>query len=289
MSALSGFNQRFLYALEKTHKNVFIGFGIFFLVLVGCIDYFVPPEIYLSIFYLLPIYSLTWFVGRKAGIVAALLSAIASSVTHLINEDINSFLLTIGFWNSCFNLTLFLILSTLIFEIHHFIEEEQKQARIDKVTGLANKRLFFELAHLEIKKSNRYRHPLTVIYMDIDDFKNINELLGRTIGDKLLKTVAETIKSKIRETDIIGRIGDDEFSILLPGSGYEPAQIVICRVQAELVKVMNRNDWGVTFSIGAVTFLSPPKSVEEMLQPADRLMYLVKNEGKNHLKHKIST
>ncbi|HEY9729638.1 MAG TPA: GGDEF domain-containing protein [Chroococcales cyanobacterium] len=288
MSALSDFNQRFLYALEKTHKSVFIGLGIFFLILIGCIDYFVPPEIYLSIFYLLPIYSLTWFVGRKAGIIAALLSAIASSLTHLINEDRDSFILIIGFWNSCFNLSLFIILSTLFFELHHFIEEEQKQARIDKVTGLANKRLFFELAHLEIKKSHRYRHPLTIIYMDIDDFKKINEMLGRTIGDKLLKTVAETIKSNIRETDIIGRIGDDEFSILLPGSGYEPAQIVIFRVQSELLKVMQKNNWAINFSLGAVTFLSPPKSVEEMLQPADRLMYLVKNEGKNHLKHRTS-
>lgn len=286
MSALSGFNQRFLYALEKIHKNVFIGLGVFLLVLIGYIDYCVPPEIYLSFFYLLPIYSLTWFVGRKAGIVAALVSAIASSATHLINEDANPFFLMIFFCNSCLNLSLFIILSTLIFEFHHFREEEKKQARIDKVTGLANKRLFFELAHLEIKKSNRYRHPLTVIYMDVDDFKKINDLLGRTIGDQLLKTVAETIKSNIRETDIIGRIGDDDFSILLPGSGYEPAQIVISRVQSELLKVMHKNDWQITFSIGAVTFISPPKSVEEMLQPADRLMYLVKNEGKNHLKHK---
>jgi diguanylate cyclase (GGDEF)-like protein len=288
MNALSGFNQRFLYALEKTHKNVFLGLGIFFLVLISCIDYFVPPEIYLSFFYLLPIYSLTWFVGRKAGILAAVISAIANSVTHLINENANPFFLIIGFWNSCLNLSLFLILSTLIFEVNHFIEEERQQARIDKVTGLANKRLFFELSHLEIKKSNRYRHPLTVIYIDIDDFTKINALSGRTVGDKVLKVVAETIKNSIRETDIIGRIGDDEFSIVLPGSGYEPAQIVICRVQNELLKVMQINNWAITFSIGAVTFINPPKSVEEMLQPADRLMYLVKNEGKNHLKHKTS-
>jgi diguanylate cyclase (GGDEF)-like protein len=288
MSALSGFNQRFLYALEKTHKNVFIGLGVFFLLLISYIDYFVPPEIYLSFFYLLPIYSLTWFVGRRAGILAASLSAIASSVTHLTNKDTDSFFFIISFWNSCFNLSLFIILSTLIFELHHFIEEDRQQARIDKVTGLANKRLFFELSHLEIKKSNRYRHPLTAIYIDIDDFKKINAFSGRTVGDKVLKAVAETIKNNIRETDIIGRIGDDEFSIVLPGSGYEPAQIVICRVQNELLKVMQRNNWAITFSIGAVTFLSPPTSVEEMLQPADRLMYLVKNEGKNHLKHKTS-
>ena len=216
-----------------------------------------------------------------------ILSACTESLVNFPKVSLGSMPLTL-YWNSTVQIFWYLLISYLFYQLRSSLNREQELARIDDKTGVANKRLFLELSRLEIKKANRYRHPLTVVYMDIDDFEKINRELSYSIGDKILQVAAETMRTHLRETDIIARIGGDEFIILLPGNGYESAQAVIYRVQKELLIIMQNNDWPVTFSIGAVTFINPPKSVEEMIHCADRLMYLVKNNGKNQLKHKAS-
>jgi diguanylate cyclase (GGDEF)-like protein len=271
---------------ENKHRIVPIGWGIFLLLLFGYIDYKVTPETSLSIFYLFPVSLLTWFTDKKVGVMASLLSALAWFFIHYPSsymENENSIL--VYSWNAVVMFSFLFIVSYLLIELRTAKERERESARLDPTTGIANKRLFFELARLEVKKVERYRHPLTVVYMDVDDFRKINDTLGRRVGDKLLQTVAETIKTTIRETDIIARMGGDDFVILLPGSGYEPANIVIRRVHKELLHSMQENDWSTTFSIGAATFINPPKSVDDMIQRADHLMYLAKNNGKNQLKH----
>ena len=272
---------------ENNHKIVSATWGAILFALMGGIDSLVIPEISLSFFYLLPISFVTWFVKKEAGIITAFASAVIIFSLNNTHQPNGSALLD-SYWESTVILMFFLTVCYLVFELRAAKEREKEIARIDHVTGLANKRLFFELARLEVKKSIRYRHPLTVIYIDIDDFTSIYDKLGQSIGNKLLQIVAETLKDSIRETDIMGRIGSDEFVILLPGSGHEPAQIVANRVQRQLREAMETHKWSVTFSIGAVTFINPPNSVDAMIQRADHLMYLVKNNGKNQLKHIVS-
>jgi diguanylate cyclase (GGDEF)-like protein len=280
------FPQRINNYFKYNHKRVALIWGSSLLLVIFYIDYQVAPWISLSIFHLLPVALITWFVSKEAGFVTCGLSAIAELITHLNNKQPEiSFL--VPYWNAVVKLMLFLFVSYLLSELHRTLELEKELARTDYTTGIANKRLFFELALLEIKKAHRYRHPLTVVYIDVDDFKDINDTWGHSVGDKFLKISAEAIKNNIRETDIIARIGGDEFVILLPGSGYDTAQIVINRVKKQLLLAI-KHQWNATFSIGAVTFINPPNSVDEMLQKADHLMYLVKNNGKNQLKHKTS-
>ncbi|MCA1992388.1 MAG: GGDEF domain-containing protein [Coleofasciculus sp. S288] len=270
--------------LEKSPKNVPITLSGFFLILISCIDYLVSPEIVLSVFYLLPISLNAWFVSQKAGFFTAVLSAIAYFLTNLNLDQKESYLL-IHVWNTGIWLIFFSIISYLLVKLRRVMHQAQEAARIDSLTGIANRRLFFELARLELKKSHRYRHPLTIIQIDIDDFQLFQNSRVYRAGEKLLKTVAGTLKNYLRETDIIARIGDDEFVILLPGSGYEPARVVINRVQDKLLESLQNNSWSITFSISAVTFINPPNSVDVMLQRTDHLMYLVKNNGEDALKH----
>lgn len=271
----------------KYHKFFSALCGILSLILIGYVDYQIAPEIALSIFYLLPIAVMTWFISRQAGLVTCLLSAIAAFLSNPLSQNTpNSSL--VSYWNATIVFTFFLTISYLLAQLRRVLEQSQELARIDATTGIPNKRLFLELADLELKKSHRYRHPLTVISIDVDDFKVINETKGQNIGDQLLQNVASTLINNLRETDILARIGGDEFILLLPGSGYEPAQIVIYRIQQELMDVMQENEWPVTFSIGAVTFIDPPTSVEVMIQYAHRLMYFVKRNGKNSLNHQTS-
>ncbi|NEQ25807.1 MAG: diguanylate cyclase [Microcoleus sp. SIO2G3] len=275
---------------ENNHKIVSATWGVILFALIGGIDSLVIPEISLSFFYLLPITFVTWFVKKEAGIISAFASVVIifvlnNNYSSYQNDSHNSFN---SYWENAVSLMFFLTVCFLVFELRAAKEREKEIARIDHITGLANKRLFFELARLEIKKSIRYRHPLTVISIDIDDFTSIYDKSGKSVGNKLLQIIAETLKDSIRETDIMGRVGSDEFVILLPGSGHEPAQIVANRVQRQLCEAMETHQWSITFSIGAITFINPPNSVDAMMQRADHLMYLVKNNGKNQLKHIVS-
>ena len=268
-------------------KLFFIGAGLLLVLCISVIDARIPPEISLSIFYLIPVAITTWYAGEAAGIFVSLICAIAWSIANEFYGISHPESGLIPYWNTAVRLGFFLTLTYLLSELRSALEREKKLARTDYTTGVANRRLFYELTHLEIKRACRYGHPLSVAFIDIDNFKEVNDKLGHKIGDKVLKAVARTIADNIRETDLIARMGGDEFALLLPGTGYEPSQIVFERVQKQLSEIMRSQQWPVTFSIGAITFMSSPKTVDEMIEKTDYLMYGVKNNGKNRIEHKI--
>jgi diguanylate cyclase (GGDEF)-like protein len=131
----------------------------------------------------------------------------------------------------------------------------------------------------------RYKTPLTVAFVDVDNFKVINDRFGHVTGDKILGIIASTIQRHLRKTDIVARVGGDEFATLLPDVGEEAAKIVVPKMQRKLLDEMWLNNWPVTFSIGVVTCVTPPNSVDEILNMADKLMYSVKNSGKNDIQY----
>lgn len=262
---------------------VFIS-AIFLGLIVGYLDFVAPPALAFSAFYLIPIVQNTWFVGAGAGFFTAIASAIA---TYLANPSgkVSGLPPLFSYWNAGEDLIVFATVVYLLSRIKDLADREKKLARTDFTTGVANSRLFFEFADLEIKRASRFKYHFTIAYIDIDNFKKINETLGYRMGDELLKEVAETLKATLRMTDIIARLGGDEFAILLSETGYEPAKIVLNRVHNKLLEAMKFRKWAVTFSIGAATFIQPPNSVEEMIERADNLMYFVKHNGKNMVKH----
>jgi diguanylate cyclase (GGDEF)-like protein len=141
---------------------------------------------------------------------------------------------------------------------------------------------------MEINRARRYEHPLTVAYIDLDNFKTINDRFGHSMGDNLLRLVADTIKNNIRLIDTVVRMGGDEFAILLPETGPEAAKAITRKIQKINLELMQKNGWPVTFSIGVVTFISPPSTVDEILKRSDNLMYSAKNNGKNTIKYEVS-
>jgi diguanylate cyclase (GGDEF)-like protein len=164
---------------------------------------------------------------------------------------------------------------------------EKNLARKDMLTGAANRRLFFELAEVEIRRSRRYKHPFTLAYIDLDNFKKVNDTQGHNAGDNVLKVVVETIRKNIREIDLISRLSGDEFVILLPETNLSQAKVVIERTQKGLLFAMQKNSWPVTFSIGVITFEKVPSTADEMVKVADNLMYEVKKSGKNNIRYDV--
>lgn len=140
---------------------------------------------------------------------------------------------------------------------------------------------------MEIERSQRYGHPITLVYIDLDNFKMVNDQWGHRTGDQVLMVTVECIIKELRKTDIVARLGGDEFAILLPETDAEASRIVTSKLQRSLLDEMLQNQWPVTFSIGVVTFMDIPDSDDKVIQIADELMYTVKNDGKNGISYSV--
>jgi diguanylate cyclase (GGDEF)-like protein len=168
-------------------------------------------------------------------------------------------------------------------QLRKALEKEKELARLDTLTGLANRRAFYEALEKERARTHRYGRPLTVAYLDVDDFKRINDSQGHAVGDMVLVTMAQTLRENLRVNDVVARLGGDEFAILLPETDVAAAEVVVRKIQDLLGKEMAAYGWPITFSIGVANFLDPPESLEMMIRTADELMYMAKAAGKNHL------
>lgn len=181
----------------------------------------------------------------------------------------------------------FFVVSLILSGLRRALEHEKKMARLDSLTGVPNARYFIELIGNEIERSRRYKHPLTLAYIDCDLFKDVNDHFGHQTGDHLLRVMAQTLLRNIRGSDIIGRLGGDEFGILMPEIGETLVPQTLDRLHDRLKEAMTRGGWAVTFSMGVAIFLRAPDSVENLIKRADNLMYVAKNSGKDRIQYKV--
>jgi diguanylate cyclase (GGDEF)-like protein len=275
--------KRIFEILEDGHPIFWTAVGIGSIGLLGIIDTLTGNEITFSLFYMAPIVLVTWAVNQEAGLLMSLLSALTLLGAEIAAGQTYSSP-TIYVWNTLIRAVFYVIVTYLVAELHKARREEQLAARTDFVTGAANARYFHELLQMEMNRIHRYPHPITVVYIDIDNFKLVNDLFGHKIGDEVLRSIATELKVQLRRTDIVARVGGDEFALLLPSTHQPEAKVVISKVKTNLVETMKQSNWPVTFSMGAVTCVSPPHSPEQLLNMADELMYQVKNSTKNDVR-----
>jgi len=275
--------KRIFEILDDGHPIFWTAVGIGSIGLLGIIDTLTGNEITFSLFYMAPIVVVTWTVHQEAGLLMSMLSALTLLGAEVAAGQTYSSP-TIYVWNTLIRAVFYVIVTYLVAELHKARREEQLAARTDFVSGAANARYFHELLQMEINRIHRYPHPVTVVYIDIDNFKLVNDLFGHKIGDEVLRSIAIELKAQLRRTDIVARVGGDEFALLLPSTHQPEAKVVISKVQTNLVEMMKQRNWPVTFSMGAVTCVSPPHSPEQLLNMADELMYQVKNSTKNDVR-----
>jgi len=267
--------------LEGKPRALLAVFWLLQMAVVSLLDHQTGTELNFSVFYLLPISFAAWFLG----IWVAVLSAVASAALIVLLNTGGHLLPALA--NAGTNLVLFMIMVFILGEVQALYERERGLSRHDFLTALPNARAFYELLTQEKNRARRFGRPLTLAYIDLDNFKLMNDLYGHPEGDALLAAVAQTMQNSIRETDTIARLGGDEFVLLLPETGEEAARVVLTKLHSGLMQLMADNRWPVTFSIGAITFLNAPDSSEEMIQRADKLMYAVKQSGKNRIEQKV--
>jgi len=172
-----------------------------------------------------------------------------------------------------------------ITEQYQLLKKLQEYAEKDWLTGIWNRRKWMDLAKAEIRRAERHKRPLTIAYLDIDHFKLVNDSLGHEGGDMVLIHLVQNISSQLRENDIFGRIGGEEFVILFPELDKEKAQIVTQRLlRAVSEKEINfgKQNLSVTTSIGAIVWEGDKKvSLDELIQKADKALYMSKAAGRN--------
>jgi diguanylate cyclase (GGDEF)-like protein len=274
---------RILEAIENRSPVFGYIVGIASIGLLGAIDFLTGNEITFSLFYLVPIVLATWAVSQNGGLLMSFLSALALLVAELAAGQTYSHPL-IPFSNTLIRTLFYLVVTYLVSELKKAQREERRAARTDFISGAVNARYFHELLQMEIVRIRRYPHPITIVYMDIDNFKLVNDLFGHKIGDDVLRSIASELRSQLRSTDIIARVGGDEFALLLPSTRQPEAELVLSKVRPNLLEAMKRRNWPVTFSMGAVTCMAPPYSAEQLISMADELMYEVKNSTKNNIR-----
>jgi len=274
-----------LASLKQRSPLFWIMAGLIGVALVGVADFSTGRELAFSLFYLIPIVLVTWFSGRNLGLALSIVSALTWFAADALAGQVHP-LPMILYWNAFLRLSFFVLVTFLLTSLQT-LEREKELARLDDLTGAANRRSFFEAAQIELDRSQRYKRPFTFVFFDIDNLKPVNDQWGHRMGDQLLCAVARRAKLHLRKSDFLARLGGDEFIVLLPETGADAAQVAVSKLQRALLDEMRSHHWSVTFSIGALTCLDAHLTTDEMLMKADDLMYSVKKNGKNGIAYGI--
>jgi len=274
--------QRFVHSLMPSQA---LGLSAAWTAAIGVADHLTGYQVSLAIFYLVPVGLTTWYVGKWTGYGFALFCSAASLSADLAAGHLSTRPALMA-WNGLVHLGFFLVTARLLHALRGHLEFEQQLARTDTVTRVGNRLAFEERLEYSLKLAERTGRPLTLAYVDLDDFKSVNDAFGHDEGDRLLRLVAQTMRDALRAADSVARLGGDEFALLLPDTDGDGAQRVILKARQTLQDVFADEPCAITCSIGAVTFCEPLPNAVVALRRADELMYEVKGQGKNAVEFK---
>jgi diguanylate cyclase (GGDEF)-like protein len=256
--------------------------GVILVALIAGLDFVTGEELSLSILYMLPVAIVAWWGTRVLGIMTALLATVAWDELEILAGHERGHV-SIVVWNSVIRGSFLVVASLLLSALQASYRRESALARIDPLTGLANRRTFIEATSLEIERSRRTGRPFTLAYVDLDRFKEVNDRHGHPAGDAVLRAVAATMSGHARAPDLVGRIGGDELAILLPETDAREAERILASLRSSLLDAMARGEWPTTFSFGAVAFHDMPRGPEDALRMADDLVLDVKRGTKGEI------
>jgi diguanylate cyclase (GGDEF)-like protein len=273
----------FLENIEKQNKSFIIAIGYIIIGVLGIIDTLTGKELDFSLFYVIPILIVTWHTGLGPGIVFSLISALVWLLSDVLSGHVT--LLSIYAWNTLIRLGFFLTIAFLLSRLLTVLEHEREIAHKDYLTGALNSLFFYNVLQMEINRSLRYKNLFTIAYIDLDNIKTVNDEFGHATGDEVLCFVVNQIKNSLRKVDVVARLGGDEFALLMPETNQKSAQVVLSKLQHNILAGMQKNNWPVTLSIGVLTYIDTPPTANEAIKKVDDLMYSVKKSSKNNIKY----
>ena len=269
--------------IEKQNKSFIIAIGYIIIGVLGIIDTLTGKELDFSLFYVIPILIVTWHTGLGLGIVFSLISALVWLLSDVLSGNVT--LLSIYAWNTLTRLGFFLTIAFLLSRLLTVLEHEREIAHKDYLTGALNSLFFYNVLQMEINRCLRYKNFFTIAYIDLDNIKTVNDEFGHATGDEVLCFVVNQIKNSLRKVDVVARLGGDEFALLMPETNQKSAQVVLSKLQHNILAGMQKNNWPVTLSIGVLTCIDTPPTANEAIKKVDDLMYSVKKSSKNNIKY----
>ena len=272
---------RLLQRAERLPTEVALGVALALVAVVGITDFASGGNLAFSPFYLIGVFIASTTDSRIGRVGIAVAAALAWVGSDVLNRSEGYSHLLVPVWNTTARFIVFWLVGLLTFSLRKLLLHERLVSRTDGLTALANGRAFFEVSRTALARQRRSRQPLTLAYLDVDNFKAINDTLGHEAGDEVLRGVADTLAARIRESDFAARLGGDEFAVLLPDTDLDGAQRVLEDVRNALSDLAAREEWPVSFSIGSATWVDAASDVEDMVRRADDLMYEVKRAGKD--------
>ncbi|HTI06866.1 MAG TPA: GGDEF domain-containing protein [Gemmatimonadales bacterium] len=240
-----------------------------------------PPDARLGILYVIPVLLITWTEGVLWGVAVGLASIVLREAVAWQQMPVD----TPAVWRIANGLAYVAVVSVAMAGLQRLRRSQAELAKLviqDQLTNVLNARAFADRLAQELDRNRRYPHPLSLLYMDLDNFKVINDTHGHQTGDAVLRLVADAMRSSVRQADVVGRLGGDEFAVLLPETDAQLADTAAKRLVAGLRNVFKGTP-SVTASIGVVSCSATDASTDDLLRRADQAMYDAKRMGKDRV------
>ena len=280
-----GFFRGFARWIDALPAGVVFALALGTVAVAGIADEITGADVNVTVLYLLPIWFAAWFLGAAGGLGIALASVIAGWAADVATRSYYVPRLPIQLLNLAAQLALFTVVAVAVASLRKGGNREAALARTDSLTGLLNRRGFLEVARREIARSARSGRPLTVVLVDVDRFKEVNDVRGQDAGDHLLGGMGTALRSAMRAVDASARLSGDEFAVLLPDADLASIASVLDRLRLVLMQAAAEKAAPVTVSLGAATFSRPPASLDEMLRAAGRMLQDAKTNGGTGVRH----
>jgi len=239
-----------------------------------------PPDVKLGLLYLVPVLLVTWYEGIWVGAVFTLVAMALRMAVELEQQP------DVSVPISLLNQLSFAVVAAVAMVAYRRLRRSQEElARLatqDQLTTVLNARAFSDRLTQELERNRRYPRPLALLYLDLDDFKVINDSHGHQTGDAVLRLVADAMRSSVRQADVVGRLGGDEFAVLMPETDAQLADAAAKRLAAGLRNVFKGTP-SVTASIGVVSCTATDANTDDLLRRADQAMYDAKKMGKDRV------
>ncbi|HYU10320.1 MAG TPA: GGDEF domain-containing protein [Gemmatimonadales bacterium] len=240
-----------------------------------------PSTARFGILYTIPVLLVTWTEGLVWGIVFAVATTVFREAIAWVQMPVDTPML----WRVFNGLAYLVVLGIAMAGLQTLRRSQAQLARLviqDPLTNVLNARAFVDRLGQELDRNRRYPRPLALMYMDLDNFKVINDTHGHQTGDAVLRLVADAMRSSVRQADVVGRLGGDEFAVLMPETDAQLADAAARRLIAGLRTVFKGTP-NVTASIGVVSCTATDASTDDLLKRADQAMYDAKKLGKDRV------
>lgn len=233
-----------------------------------------------EVLFLTPIAVIAWIYPRRFSLLFASYAAVVATASHGVMSSFSPAKTTAEF---VIQAGAFLLAAVIVNLLAAVMRTQTHRARVDALTETVNTARFHEFVHRELARVKRYDHPVTVAFIDLDNFKMVNDSYGHLVGDEALRSLAALMSQHVRGTDIVGRLGGDEFGILMPETGGDAARVVLDRLRIRIDEYAAENRWPISASIGAATVAGAccDATSEEVIRRADGAMYRVKSANKD--------